>query len=113
MTTVLLTTWTDVCAVGDLLAGRGAAARVGDHEVALFRWDDDTVFAVSNFDPFSHASVMSRGIIGSRGDVPKVASPIYKQTFDLRTGVCLDDASVQLATFPVRVVAGRIEVGSP
>jgi nitrite reductase (NADH) small subunit len=55
--------------------------------------------------------VLSRGIVGSRGDIRKVASPIYKDNFDLQTGVCLDDASVHVPTFPVRVVDGRVEVG--
>ena len=111
MTDVLITTWRDVCALDDLLVGRGAAVLVGDHEVALFRWDDDTVYALANYDPFSCASVLSRGIVGSRGDVRKVASPIYKDNFDLATGVCLDDDSVVLPTFPARVVGGRVEVG--
>ena len=104
---------TDVCAIDELVVGRGVAARIGEHQVALFRWDDDTVYAVSNFDPFSQAYVMSRGIVGSRGETPKVASPIYKQNFDLRTGACLDDPSVGLAIYPVRVVGGRVEVGCP
>jgi nitrite reductase (NADH) small subunit len=111
MTDVLTITWTDVCRLDDLTIGRGAAALVGEHEVALFRWDEDTVYAVSNYDPFSRASVMSRGIVGSRGDVRKVASPIYKDNFDLGTGACLDDPATSLLTFAVRVVDGRIEVG--
>ena len=113
MTDLLITNWTAVCALHDLQAGRGVAALVDGHEVALFRWDDETLYAESNFDPFSQASVISRGIVGSRGDAPKVASPIYKQNFDLRTGVCLDDPAVRLVTFPVRVTDGCIEVGCP
>ena len=35
--------------------------------------------------------MISRGIVGDRGGVPKIASPIFKQSFDLRTGQCLDD----------------------
>jgi nitrite reductase (NADH) small subunit len=114
MTDLLIQTWTDVCALDDLVPGRGVAALVGDYQVALFRWPaDDTVYAVSNYDPFSNAYVMSRGIVGTRGDTVKVASPIFKQNFDLRTGECLDDPSARLLTFPVRVVDGRIEVGCP
>jgi nitrite reductase (NADH) small subunit len=30
-----------------------------------------------------------------------VVSPVYKQAFDLRTGVCLDDPSVALRVFRV------------
>lgn len=111
--TLVLTTWIDVCELDDLETGRGAAALVGNAQVALFRWDDDTVYAVSNVDPFSGAGVMARGIVGSRGDTHKVASPIFKQNFDLRTGLCLDDPSESLATYPVRIAAGRVEVGCP
>jgi nitrite reductase (NADH) small subunit len=113
MTDLLITTWTDVCALDDLTIGRGAAALIDGTQVALFRWDEDTVYALSNLCPFSNAYVMSRGIVGSRGDVRKVASPIYKQNFDLATGACLDDPDACLDTFPVRVVDGRIEVGCP
>ncbi len=55
--------------------------------------------------------MLSRGIVGDQGGVPKIASPIYKQSFDLRTGQCLDDAGVRVRVYPVRVRAGRVEVG--
>jgi len=110
VTATQLKTWTDVCAFTDLTESRGAAALIGDLQIALFRVQDGVVYALSNFDPFSSAYVMSRGIVGSKGDTPKVASPIFKQNFDLRTGECLDDPSVSLASFPVRVVGGRVEV---
>jgi nitrite reductase (NADH) small subunit len=84
--------------------------------VALFRLFDGSVHAVGHRDPFSGAHVMARGIVGTRGDVPTVASPMYKQVFDLRTGVCLDvpeDPAVRLLVHAVRVRDGRVEVGPP
>jgi len=68
------------------------------------------VLAIDNVDPFSGAAVMSRGIIGSVGETVTVASPVYKQRFDLRTGACLENPDVRVATFPARVVDGRVEV---
>jgi len=68
------------------------------------------VYAIDNFDPFSRAYVLSRGIVGDKEGAPKIASPIYKQSFDLRTGVCLDDPSVSIAVWEVRVRDGRVEV---
>ena len=56
---------------------------------------------------------MSRGIVGDRAGVPKVASPMYKQSFDLRTGRCLDDDTVALTTYPARVTDGRVQVALP
>ena len=109
-----VTTWVEVCAFDDLAADRGACALVGPHQVALFRTSpDDSVYALSNYDPFSEAWVLSRGIVGSKGDTPKVASPIFKQAFDLTTGRCLDDPSVEVMAFPVRVIDGRVLIGVP
>ena len=104
--------WTQVCRFDALPVDRGAAALVDEHQVAIFRLADGQLFAVGHRDPFSDANVMARGLVGSRGEVPTVASPIYKQVFDLRTGQCLDDGSVELGSWPVRVVEGIVEVGS-
>ncbi|QHT56377.1 nitrite reductase small subunit NirD [Cellulomonas sp. H30R-01] len=119
------TGWQPVCALRHLAPERGAAALLGGHQVALFRLVDDRVLAVDQHDPFSDAFVMSRGIVGSRWvddvEVPTVASPMYKQVFDLTTGRCLDsvgktpvrDLPADLRTFPVRVVDDVVEVEIP
>lgn len=105
--------WATVCAYDRLLPERGAAALIGDVQVALFRLHDGTVHAIGNVDPFSAAAAMSRGIVGDRAGVPTVASPIYKQVFSLRDGTCLDDADVTVASYPVRVDDGDVQVGIP
>jgi len=99
-----------VCAYDALLPERGVAALVGEIQIALFRTYDGTVYALGNHDPFSGANVLSRGIVGSRGDVPTVASPMFKQVFDLRTGDCLDDPDVAVPAYPVQVVDGQVVV---
>jgi nitrite reductase (NADH) small subunit len=35
---------------------------------------------------------------------------MYKQSFDLRTGRCLDDETVELTTYPVKVSNGMVVV---
>lgn len=106
--------WRDVCALDDILPDCGAAALIdGDRQIALVRVGDAAVYALSNYDPFSEAYVIARGIVGDRAGRPKIASPIFKQSFDLETGACLDDAGVVLETYPVRVRGGRIELGLP
>jgi nitrite reductase (NADH) small subunit len=91
------------------------AALVAGEAVAVIRTFDDEVYALSNYDPFSKASVLARGIVGTKlvdgEDVPFVASPMHKQAFDLRTGQCLDDATVVVTTYDVRIVDGVVEVG--
>ncbi|MDQ1414409.1 MAG: nitrite reductase small subunit [Acidimicrobiaceae bacterium] len=111
-THALAPTWVDVCPFDWLISGRGVCALVGGHQVAVFRVDDE-LFALSNFDPFSQSFVLSRGIVGSRGDRLKVASPIFKQSFDLHTGACLDDATVSVATYAARVSDGQVQVACP
>ena len=101
--------WVDVCALDDIVRETGVCALVGARQVAVVRTGDE-VYAVDNFDPFAKAYVMSRGIVGDKGGVPKIASPIFKQSFDLRTGQCLDDPSVRLPIYAVRVRDGRVEV---
>lgn len=72
-----------------------------------FRTKETKLFTLYNYDPFSQANVLSRGLIGGTTvtndagideAVLYVASPIYKQRFNLATGQCLDDKSVMLAT---------------
>lgn len=105
--------WTRICRVDDLLVERGAAALVGDRQIALFRTYDGRLYATDQIDPFSGAAILSRGIVGDRGGVPTVASPMYKQVFDLRTGVCLDTQGKEplaVRVHPVAVTDGDVFV---
>jgi nitrite reductase (NADH) small subunit len=103
--------WETVCTYGRLETERGVAALVGRTQVALFRLHDGAVHAIGNVDPLSGAAVLARGIVGSRGSVPTVASPLYKEVYDLRTGRCLDKPDVAVPVYPVRVRDGLIEIG--
>lgn len=105
--------WLDVCGYDDLTPERGACALVEGAQVAIFRGFGGELFALSNYDPFSGAYVLARGILGTRGGIPTVASPMYKQVFDLSTGRCLDDPEVVVPTFPIRRAGERIEVALP
>ncbi|WP_061962413.1 nitrite reductase small subunit NirD [Demequina flava] len=117
MTTTIPANAVAVCAYDDLIPDLGVAALVGDTQVAVFRLDDDSVRAVQNLCPFSGASVMSRGITGSRGDEPTIASPIYKQVFSLVTGECLVTmdklpvtGSADLAVYQVSIDNGQVMI---
>ena len=105
-----MTAWTSICPYARLPVERGVAALVHGEQVAVFRTADDRLHALANLDPFSGAMVLSRGIVGSRGDRATVASPVYKQVFDLETGQCLDDPSVRLTVYAVQVRDGLVEV---
>jgi len=110
MTMSEVVTWTAVCAIEQLTPERGVAALVDGEQVALFRTHDDSLYAIGNQDPFTGAFVLSRGIVGSRGGRPTVASPLYKQVFDLTSGQCLDSPELSVPTYPVRCRDGMVEV---
>jgi nitrite reductase (NADH) small subunit len=103
--------WTPICELDKLQVERGVTALVRGHAVAVFLVPDGAVYAVGNHDPFSRATVLGRGIVGDRDGIPFVASPSSRRAFDLRTGACLDDGSVSVPAYAVKVVAGIVHVG--
>jgi nitrite reductase (NADH) small subunit len=108
------TRWVDICSICEITPNTGVCALVAGEQVAIFRVGNEAdVFAISNYDPFSKAFVLSRGIVGDRNGITKVASPIYKQNFNLASGQCLDDETVSVPTFKVRVVENRVQIAAP
>lgn len=113
MQTAVIEQEIDICALTDLIEGAGVAALIGDVQIALFYVKKtEQVFALSNYDPFSEANVLSRGIIGSIGDDLVVAAPIYKQHFNLATGQCIEDESISINSYSVQINNGRVLLGS-
>jgi nitrite reductase (NADH) small subunit len=110
MTTVDERTWTPVCRFDALTPERGVAALIGTTQVAIFRTFDNSLYVLSNIDPFTGAAVLARGIVGDRAGEPTVASPLQKQVFSLVTGRCLDNDTVAVPTFATRLVDGVIEI---
>ena len=103
--------WIDVCHADDILPFTGVAALIEGEQMAIFRLaSEDQCYAISNYDPFSKAYVLSRRLVGDKNGVIKIASPIYKNTFNLMTGQCLEDENVWLRTWTARVVAGIVQV---
>jgi nitrite reductase (NADH) small subunit len=111
--------WTPVCKLSDILPGGGVCALVDGRQVAVFRVAGQ-VYALSNFDPFTRANVLSRGLTGSYTESGpggqaqeryKVASPLLKHMFDLETGACLSDPTVSIPVYAVRIEEDRIWIG--
>ena len=102
--------WHEVCAIDDIALGAGLPVQVAGEHIAIIRTRAGQLAALSNFDPFSRAFVIARGVVRDHAGVPTVASPIYEQNFCLETGECLEDDAVRLAVFPVRVRGGRVQV---
>lgn len=104
-------TWQAVCALEEIEVERGVAALVHAQAVAIFRTARDEVHALANHDPSQRGAVLARGIVGRRGQTDFVALPMHRHAFDLATGVCLQDPTVQVAVYETRVVDGVVEVG--
>lgn len=103
--------WIDVCSIDDLQPDSGVCALVNNRQVAIFyMFKDQGLFAIDNYDPFGKVNVLSRGMIGDLNGEPMVASPLYKQHFNLKTGVCFEDDTVTVATYPIRLENGRVEI---
>jgi nitrite reductase (NADH) small subunit len=102
--------WIEVCKLDDIVPDTGVCALVNDKQVALFKTSNGDLFAIDNYDPFSKANVLSRGIVGSLGEKLVVASPIYKQHFCLETGVCLEDDEVKLSVYQVKAANDAVAV---
>ncbi|AHF01247.1 nitrite reductase [Thiomicrospira aerophila AL3] len=91
-----------VCQVSDLIDNAGIPALLDTTPIALF-YVKGKVYALDNFDPIGQASVMSRGIVGSIKGQLVVASPLYKEHYDLANGQCLENPEMKLTVFPVQV----------
>lgn len=110
-----------ICKLDDIIPEGGVCALFDGKQVAVFRTKDDQLFAIDNFDPFSNANVLSRGLIGGtllktelndgsiqEQEVIYIASPIYKQRFNLATGQCLEDQDIKLNSYAVNLVGDQV-----
>ncbi|GAB3548693.1 nitrite reductase small subunit NirD [Arthrobacter tumbae] len=103
-------TWYPICRLEDLELCWGEAALIHGRQVALFRVDSATVFAVSHRDPVSGSQVMARGIVGSRGQRFTITSPLHKEVYYLDSGDPAAGPGTALRSFPTRVTDGMVEV---
>lgn len=105
--------WQTVCAANDLVDNSGVCALVENEQVAIFKIksaNDEKIFAVSNWDPAGKANVLYRGLLGSVGDSIIVAAPLYKQRYCLESGKCLDDESLSVTVYPVRLEDDKVQL---
>ena len=99
-----------LCKQSDLIPNSGICARVGDQQIAVFYLPKETpqVYAIGDWDPIGKANVLSRGIVGDIDGRIVVASPLYKQHFDLHTGDCLEDATANVPCYRVSLDGDQV-----
>jgi nitrite reductase (NADH) small subunit len=105
--------WITVCSDTDLVTNSGVCALLNQQQIALFKVrssDCEQVFAVSNWDPIGKANVLYRGLVGSVENVKVIISPLYKQRYCLESGQCLDDETIKLLVYPVRIEQNQVQL---
>jgi nitrite reductase (NADH) large subunit len=106
--------WVRVGQVEDFPQDGGAAIKYGDVQIAVFNFTSrGQWYACQNMCPHKNAFVLSRGIVGSAGDVPKVSCPLHKKPFSLETGECLSGEDFSVKVFPVKVDDGAVYLHLP
>ncbi|MEM9048780.1 MAG: nitrite reductase small subunit NirD [Pseudomonadota bacterium] len=95
--------WIDIGAIDlvPLCGARLLKTRAGC--VAVFRTSTNEVFATANSCPHKGGPLVE-GIVHGQ----KVTCPLHNWVFDLNTGLAQGADEGRIATFPVRVEAGRI-----
>jgi nitrite reductase (NADH) small subunit len=104
--------WYQACRVSDVPANGGVCVKYKDEQIALFHFTrTNEWFATQNECPHRNQMALSRGMIGTAGDEPKVACPFHKKTFSLATGKCLSGDECSIRTYEVKIEGDQVFIG--
>src|SRR6476659_633410 len=107
-----VTTWFFACHEADMPANGGVCVKYNEDQIALFHFTRrNEWYATQNECPHRKQMALSRGMIGSQGDEPKVACPFHKRTFSLKTGECLSGEDCAIKTYEVKVDSCSVFIG--
>jgi NAD(P)H-dependent nitrite reductase small subunit len=106
--------WVGMGKIADFPIEGGATVKYGNVQLAVFHFASrNEWYASQNMCPHKRAFVLSRGIIGNQGETPKVACPLHKKTFSLKSGECLTGDEMSVKVFPVRIVDDEVQLLLP
>ncbi len=95
--------WRSVCAVTDIPRLGARVLRTDDGDVAVFRAEDDTVFALADKCPHKGGH-LSQGIVYGH----KVACPLHNWSIGLEDGCAIAPDEGCTRRYPVRIEAGVV-----
>ncbi len=96
----------------DIPENGGACVLVEGRQIAVFNFKSrNEWYACQNLCPHKRQMILSRGMIGSQENEPKVACPFHKKTFSLATGKNLNGDTCDITTYPVHVEDGMVYIG--
>ena len=111
VTSTQANTWFAACNASDVPENGGVCVKYNDEQIAIFWYTRrNTWYATQNECPHRQQMALSRGMIGSLGDEPKIACPFHKKTFSLASGECLSGDECSIKTYPVRVEEGVVYI---
>ena len=106
------TVWFKAAPVSKFPKNGGACIKYKDKQIAVFNFTrKNEWYACQNICPHKMEMVLSRGMIGEDGPHPKVACPLHKNTFSLKTGENLNGNLDTIATYPVKITDNFVYIG--
>ncbi|MBK1831314.1 nitrite reductase small subunit NirD [Verrucomicrobiaceae bacterium R5-34] len=107
------TKWTSLGSIDNFPLHLGTCVKVGDTQIAVFHLPTEGKwYAVQNLNPINERMVLSRGMVGDENGVPYVACPLHKHHFALETGMCLNDPTYTIQTFPIKEEGGELIIAA-
>jgi len=104
--------WFKAAAASKFPDNGGACVKYKDMQIAVFNFTrEGTWYACQNLCPHKMEMVLSRGMIGEDKGEPKVACPLHKNSFSLKTGKHLNGELNRIATYPVKIEGGFVYIG--
>jgi len=99
-----MTLWTDVAAEADLFEGAGIAVTPEGQDIALFKLEDGSVYAINNLCSHGNAKLCDGFVEGHH-----VECPFHQALFDVRDGsVSCGPATEPAKSWPVKIEDGRV-----
>ena len=97
--------WVRAASRSELAEGEVIGVEIGGHSIALYDADGN-LFATDNVCTHAYARLSDGWLDGEL-----IECPLHAARFDIRTGKVLDPpATVDLRTYPVRVIDDEIQV---
>ena len=104
--------WVNVGKAKDFPENGGACIKYKNKQIAVFNFTrESTWYACQNLCPHKLEMVLSRGMIGDKEGIPKVACPMHKKTFSLKDGNNLNGEDYKIAVYPVKIEAENVYIG--
>jgi nitrite reductase (NADH) small subunit len=104
--------WIEVCHTSDIPEDGGGCALIDGEQIAIFNFSRRKEwYATQNLCPHKQQMALSRGMIGTVLEEPKVACPFHKKNFSLKTGECLTGDEYKIKTYPIKVENEKVFIG--